>query len=165
MAALFREFLIFELNAGGARGGVTANRAIDIQQPAVAGVAVGEKWKARRAGDAAHAVEHFGKGSGAGVGHTKRRGDDAIAGHIKRIKAGARRHSRRDAVIHAWKGQAAIPLQQCTKRRSSRQAVLLSFPGGSSQGLPAINSFKTGDFGAKSRLSARPGFVNPPSPE
>ena len=123
------EFLILELDAGGAGGGTpTAHRAVDIQQPAIAGVAVSQETERLVApAIAAHTIEHFGEGCGAGIGYAQRRGDDAISGHVKRIETNACRHSRRDAVKDARKRQTSIALQQRTKRCCPSQAVLPSF--------------------------------------
>ncbi len=114
--------------SGGAGRGITANRAIDIQQPAIAGITVGQERKTGCTCNAAYTLKHLAEGCGAGIGHTERRGDDAIPGHVKRVEAGTCRHSRRDAVKNARKRQTSIALQQRTKRSCSRQTVLPLLP-------------------------------------
>ena len=94
VTAFLREFLIFKLDAGSARGRIAAHGAIDIQQSAIAGIAVGNEWNADRAGDTAHAVEHLRERRGAGIGDAKSRCDDTISSHVKRVEACTRRHSR-----------------------------------------------------------------------
>ena len=94
MAALLRKFLILKLDTGSAGGRIAAHGAIDIQQSAIAGIAVGNKWNADCAGDAAHAVNHLREGRGARVSGAKSRCDDTISSHVKRVETYARSHSR-----------------------------------------------------------------------
>jgi hypothetical protein len=72
VAALLGKLLVFKLDAGGARCCIAAHRALHVQQPAVTGIAVGQKRKAGRACNTPHPVQHFGEGCGSGIGNAKR---------------------------------------------------------------------------------------------
>jgi hypothetical protein len=93
VAAFLRKLLILELDAGCARGRIAAHGAIDIQQSAIAGIAVGNEWNADGAGNTAHAVQHLGECRGAGIGDAQRGCDNAVSGHVKRVEAYIRGYS------------------------------------------------------------------------
>ena len=94
MAAFLRELLILELDAGCTGRRIAAHGAVDIQQSAIAGIAVGEERNAGGARDTAHTVKHLRECRGAGISDAKSRCNDTISGHVKRVETGARCHPR-----------------------------------------------------------------------
>ena len=82
MPALLGEFLVLELDRRRAGPLIAANGVAHIEEPAIAGVAVGDK---RRAGHARHRfdpADHVGVARKPGVGKPEMGGDRAVAGHV-----------------------------------------------------------------------------------
>ena len=101
MAALLRHLLVLDLDRGDARRLVAAHRALHVQQPAIAGVGVGDQRRVDHRADHLGAAHHVGIGREARVGQAEHRGGRAIAGHVERRKAHLVGDPRRDAVVDA----------------------------------------------------------------
>ncbi len=74
---------------------------LDVEEAAVAGVAVGDERRLRAAGDGGDAGGHVGEGRQSGVRQTEIRGDGTVAGHVQRLEAHGVGEARRDHVVDA----------------------------------------------------------------
>ena len=68
------------VDGGGPGGLVAAHGVLDVQQPAIAGVAVGDQRRGGQAGEDPHPVDHVAVRGEAGVRQSEMRGDGAEAG-------------------------------------------------------------------------------------
>jgi hypothetical protein len=117
---LFGEFLVLDLNRRRAGPLIAANGMAHIEEPAIAGVAVGDK---RRPGHKRHRFDpanHVGVTREPGVGKPEMGGDRAIAGHVERLKTHRRRHSQRNHVVDTRRGNQTVlgaGVEKFTERR------------------------------------------------
>ncbi len=114
MAALLREFLVLDMDAGDPDGLVLAHRAHDVQFVAVAGIGVGDDRQADGRRDPAGIRHHLRHRDDAEIGVAERRGG-AGAGHVDCVEPGALYEARRDAVIGTGRHHHAVLPQQFAK--------------------------------------------------
>ena len=127
MAALLREALILDMQAGDAAPLVFADGARGIELVAIAGVGIGDHRHVDRGRDAPGIVGHLRHGHEAVVRVAERRGR-AGAGHVDGRKARLRDGARRNAVIGARRHDHVL-LQKCAQFGSPAHGVLRSdFP-------------------------------------
>ena len=108
MPALLGEFLILELDRGGARLFVTAHGVPDVEQASVAGVTVGDQ---RRRGLRRHgfdAPDHVGIGREPRVGQAHVRRDRPVAGHVESVEAELVCAAQRHHVEHAGRDEELL---------------------------------------------------------
>ncbi len=117
VAALLREALVLDVQAGDAAPLVFAHRTGRIELVAVAGIGIGDDRHIDGGGDPAGIVRHLRHGDEPVVGIAERR-RGAGAGHVDGIEAGLRDGARGDAVIGAGRDRvgrraAAVPGIAC----------------------------------------------------
>ena len=119
--AFFGVLLVFELNGLRARSLVALYGVANIQQAAVACVAIGDERGARHACHGFDAAHHVRIGGQACVGQAQVRRDRAEAGHVQRIEPKGVRQPQGHHVVHARRrDQAGLgqALAQCAGRGS-----------------------------------------------
>ena len=111
VAALLGEVLVFDLDHRDAGFLIAAHGVGDVEQPAVAGVAVGDQRLVDGIDDRFGAVDHVGVGGQARVGLAQVRGHDPVAGHVDRLCIGAIGDLGRDQIENARGGDELLVLQ------------------------------------------------------
>ena len=71
VAAFLGEFLIFKLDRRRARRLVAAHRVLDVEEPAITSVAIGDQRRRAYGFDLGDAPDHIGVGGDAGVGQAE----------------------------------------------------------------------------------------------
>ena len=108
MPAFLGEFLVLELDRRRTGPLIAPDGVAHIQEPPIAGVAVGDE---RRLGHARHRfdpADHVGVTRKPGVGKPEVGGDRAVSGHVEGVKAHSRRHPQRDHVVDARRRDYAV---------------------------------------------------------
>ena len=124
VAALLREALVLDVQAGDAAPLVLPHRARRVELVAVAGIGIGDHRHVDGRGDAAGIVGHLRHGDEPIVGIAERR-RRAGAGHVDRAEAGLRDGARGDAVVGAGRDGQAVALQQLPELPCSTHGRLL----------------------------------------
>ena len=104
VAALLREFLVFDLDADDAGLLIAAHGVVHVEQAAIAGIGIGDDARLRDARQRRDAVEHLRIGRDAGVGQAIGRGGRPVAGGIDEIEVELVADRRRDHVVDAGGG-------------------------------------------------------------
>jgi hypothetical protein len=155
VSALFGEFLVLELDRGRARPLIAANSVAHIEEPAIAGVAVGDERRLRHARHGLDPADHVGVTGKPGVGEPKMGGDRAIAGHVERLKTHRRRHPQRNHVVDARRCDHTVlgaGVQNFTERRHDEDPT---FPSRRPQ-LSAVRYRAACRRAAERRTATRP---------
>ena len=116
VAAFFRKLLVFELDACGARFLVTANRMRDVEQSTVAGIAIADDRRLRRAAERLDAIDHIAVCGDPRIGDAEVRRDGPEAGHVQAVEAHLVGDANRHHVVDAGRdddGPAREFLFQC----------------------------------------------------
>jgi hypothetical protein len=123
VAALLREFLVLELDRGGARFLVTAHGVAHVEQPAVARVAVADERRAGHRRHAPHAIDHVRVGGETRVGQTEVGSHRAEARHVERIEAERAGEPHRNHVVHPGCHDELARREQLTETRGRHGPV------------------------------------------
>ena len=124
VTALLRELLVLELDRGDAGLLVAPHRAAHVEQPAVAGVRVGDHRRARELGDALDALDHLGVGREPRVRQAERRGDEAESGDVGRVDRVLVQHVGRDQVEDPRGDEASAPGEEGAQRAAGHGRLL-----------------------------------------
>ena len=89
VAAFLRALLIFKLDRCSSNLLIAADGMMNVEQAAVAGIAVRDQRLAHGLGDGLYAIEHLRIGRQTGVGQSEVRRYGSIACHIERVGLGA----------------------------------------------------------------------------
>ena len=111
VAAFLRHLLILDLDRLHARGLVAAHGLPHVDEPAEAGIGIGDQRHAGAVRDRARALHHVAIGDEAGVGDAEIGARHAVAGHVERGKADAVGDARGEHVEHAGRDDERAALQ------------------------------------------------------